>query len=272
MGDTPPPATSGVDFRHPAAGRTTILDHDKALVEEICPDGSPRRKVAIVGFAETSRMLAPFDDPEYSVWGMNQLYRHIPRADRWFEIHHNWHEYVVDGTDHAGWLRDAPIPIYMTQRQPAFPTSVTYPLDRMIAAHKDYFCSSIAYMLALAIEEGFTTIHLYGIDLVVGDEWDYQKPNAEFWIGVAHGRGVRVGIPAESALCKQTWRYGYESEPKSLITMTEIQQRRKYILDERHKAMIQLANLDGALQDIELFHELALLRVRSSNIQLQTPK
>lgn len=265
--DAQPP---GVKFNHPCAGKLAIYDHDKALVEEFCPDGvTPRTKVAIVGYAESSRMQAPFDDPTFSVWGMNQLYRHIPRADRWFEIHHNWHEHVVEGTDHLGWLKSAPIPIYMVERVKEIPQSVTYPIDRIIAAHKDYFTSSIAYMIALALTEGFKTIHLYGIDLVVGDEWDYQKPNAEFWIGVAHGMGVTVGIPRESALCKQTWRYGYQSEPDSLIKITEIRDRRTLLTQQRNQKMIELANLDGALQDVEMFHELALLRIRSANVQLK---
>ena len=36
--------------------------------------------------------------------------------------------------------------------------------------------------------------------------------------------------------------------------------------------MIQLANLDGALQDIELINELATLRIRAANIKFQPPR
>ncbi len=264
----------GVDFKHPCAGVTHIVDADKGIVDEYCPDGvTPRKKVAIVGYAETSRMLAPFDDPEWSIWIMNQLYRHVPRADRHFDIHHNWDEHVVEGTDHVGWLTAAQIPIYMVNRLPQFSNSVTLPIDRLIALNgKDYFSSSIAYMIALAIADGFTHIHIYGVDLIVGDEWDYQKPNAEFWIGVASGRGIFVGIPPQSALTKQTWRYGYQSQPESLIKMTEIQERRAYLQNLRQQKMVELANVDGALQDVEMFHELGILRVRGSNVQLKPGK
>src|SRR4029077_9502319 len=186
--DAVPPETAvdGVNFWHPCAGKIRITDHDKGLIQEFCPDGvTPRKKVAIVGYAETSRMLAPFDDPEWSIWGMNQLYRHIPRADRWFDIHHNWNEHVVEGTDHVGWLSNAKIPCYMVERLPQFQNSVTLPIQRLIDINgKDYFSSSIAYMIALAIADGFTHLRIFGVDLIVGDEWDYQKPNAEFWIGV----------------------------------------------------------------------------------------
>ena len=273
MGDTPEEST-GVNFSHPCAGKLHIVDPEKGIVDEYCPDGlTPRKKVAIVGYAETSRMLAPFDDPEWSIWGMNQLYRHIPRADRWFDIHHNWNEHVVEGTDHAGWLKQAQIPVYMVERIAEFPNSVTLPIQRLIDINgKDYFSSSIAYMIALAIAENFTHLRIFGVDLIVGDEWDYQKPNAEFWIGVASGKGMLVGIPPESALCKQTWRYGYQSQPESLIKMTEIQSRRAYLQQKRQEAMVALANWDGALQDCEMFHELGTLRVRGSNVQLKPGK
>ena len=55
-----------------------------------------KRKVAIVGFAPSTMAEARqvFDDPDFEVWGLNQLYlsfganQNLPRiaerADRWF--------------------------------------------------------------------------------------------------------------------------------------------------------------------------------------------
>lgn len=259
-------ATVSVNFQHPCAGKVTIFDHDKALVEETCPDGSPRTKVAIVGFAQASKDLAPFDDPTWSIWGMNQLYRHIPRADRWFEIHSNWDEHVVVGTDHRKWLAEAPIPIYMVERIDGIPNSVKFPMDRVMNGHPDYFTSSVAFMLALAIQEGFKEIALYGVDLVVGVEYIHQRPCTEFWIGVAHAKGITLTLPPTSALCKQSHRYGYEVEPRSLILISELEKRVRTLMDDRHKLMIQLANVDGALQDAQMWLELADLRTKGATV------
>jgi hypothetical protein len=44
------------------------------------------KKVALVGFADSWK-LAPFDDPTVDVWGLNELYKYVPRWDRWFELH-----------------------------------------------------------------------------------------------------------------------------------------------------------------------------------------
>lgn len=266
--DTKQATDTPVDFSHPCAGRVTIFDHDKAVVEETCPDGSPRKRVAIVGFAASSMSMAPFEDPTWSVWAMNQLYRKIPRADRWFEIHTNWHEHVVEGTDHQKWLADAPIPIYMVNRVPSIPNSVRYPLERVIHGNLDYFTSSVAFMIALAIDEGFTEIGLWGIDLIVGDEYHYQKACAEFWLGVAHGKGITVTLPNTTALCKQSHRYGYEVEPESLVRMSELVKRKKFLLDKRHEMMIQLANVDGALQESQMWGDLADLRIKGGAVTL----
>lgn len=255
-----------VDFNHIHAGRVSIFDHEKAIVEEVCPDGSPRNKVAIVGFAESSRSLAPFNDPAWSIWAMNQLYRRIPRADRWFEIHANFLDHVVEGTDHQKWLSESPIPIYMVDRIPGIPNSVRFPVERVMKGHLDYFTSSVAFMIALAIEEGFKEIGLWGIDLIVGDEYFYQKACAEFWLGVAHGKGITVTLPHTTALCKQSHRYGYQQEPESLVKMSEIAKRRQSLLDERHKQMMHLANIDGALQESQMWGDLADLRMKGGTV------
>lgn len=259
-------ATNSVDFNHPCAGHVKILDHENGVVESFCPDGTKRTKLAIVGFAASSKDLAPFNDPTWEIVGLNQLYRHIPRADRWLEIHHNFLEHVVEGTDHMKWLSEAPIPVYMVDRIPGIPNSVRYPIERVMDGHTDYFTSTVAFALALAIEEGFKEIGLWGIDLIVGDEYFYQKPCAEFWLGVAHGKGITVTLPHTTALCKQSHRYGYQSEPASLIAMSELTRRKKTLLDRRHELIVELANVDGAVQDCQMWGDLADLRMKGGTV------
>src|SRR3990172_2050996 len=87
------PGATGVDLNYPAAEHGRIIDYEKAIVE-VDPS---RRKIALVGFSSSTKDLAPFNDPDWSVWGMNQLYRHIPRLDREFDIHENWREDNVEG-------------------------------------------------------------------------------------------------------------------------------------------------------------------------------
>ena len=124
------PGSTGVDREHPAERGYgfDIIDAERAVLRH---RGPVRKKFAICGFAASSRMLAPFADPDTECWLLNQLYRHCPRATRQFDIHANFREDNVDGTDHPGWLAQCGIPVYMTKVEPSGPTSVTATIERV---------------------------------------------------------------------------------------------------------------------------------------------
>ena len=260
--------STGVKADHSCAAHPKVIDADKAIVE-VSP---PRSEVAICGFASSTRHLIPVDDNRVEIWGLNQLYRHIDRADRWFDIHRNWEQDNVEGTDHPKWLKECGIPIYMVKRDHDLPTSVRFPIERMIASASDYFTSTVAYMLALAISEGFSKIHLYGIDLVVGTEYEVQKACVEFWLGMAHGKGIDLNIPSASALLTQTHRYGYEKQPDTgpMPNIEELTNRANAISTAKNKHMASAATLDGALQEIEYLKQIAQLRARGARIPIMT--
>lgn len=286
-----PKPGDGVDLNHPLAAHVTILDAEKALVV------TDRKKYAICGFASSTRELIPIADGTWEIWGMNQLYRHIARADRWFDVHWNWNAELVPGTDHEGWIRDSGMPVYMTKTHPQLPTSVRFPIDVLMDTFTDYFTSTVAHMMALAIWEidakvnaalndlplmkasevlarrtalyAEYSIGLFGIDLIVGEEYFWQKTCAEFWIGAAAiGRGINVFIPPQSALCKQRFRYGYETEPPTIIKPNELGRHRAALAAEQEKVKRQLYMLDGAMQTDEYWTELLELRLRGGDIRI----
>ena len=241
---------TGVNPDHPCAERLRILDAEAGLIER------KRDKVAIIGYATSTRDLAPFDDPEWTICGLNQLYRMIPRADVWMDIHSNWDDPTtnVEGTDHTAWVRDCGIPVLMTKTYPNLPTSVAYPLDAVLRIGTDYLTSSVAYYIAWAVHQGYKEVALYGIDLVVGTEYETQKAAAEFWLGVAHGRGIDLRIPQQCALLKASHRYGYELEPSvGLIPLGDFAHREKALIAQRDQLMAKLNALDGAIHDVSQY-------------------
>ena len=308
------PGSTGADKNHPARGKLRVLDNDQAIVEETAPDGSQRQKIAICGFAASSRNLAPFDDPGWSIWALNQLYRHIPRVDRHFDIHKNFREDNVPGTDHVGWLTEFDGPIYMSERIQEIPGSVRYPLERVIerVAGIDYFTSTVAFMVAAAIYEfdrqvdaeveelgrraaggldgasarsllldpaalrrwlagryGVRELGIFGIDLIVGTEYDWQKSCVEYLLGIAHARGVTVRLPEQCALLKQRWRYGYETEPNGgLLRMTELRKRAEALTTRRNALIAELQTIDGALQENGYWGQVMDLRSKGGTVKL----
>ena len=77
-----------------------------------------------------------------------------------------------------------------------------------------YITSSPAMMLAHAILENYTEIHIYGIHLATQAEYLKQRPNFEWLIGRAEERGINIVLPPECPLLKHTHVYGYEPEPQ----------------------------------------------------------
>ena len=185
------------------------------------PALTPGRKIAVLGFTD-SWQKAPFGDPSWEIWGLNELYMLVPRFSRWFELHTR-DVYEADKkrtSDHIYAMRAMTIPVYMLQVWPDIPMSVRYPLEAIAQAFpnpggagaRPYLTNSISYMLALAILEGCTELGVYGVDMAHDTEYGIQKPSCEYFIGIAQGRGIKVTLPPDCELLKADFLYGYEQE------------------------------------------------------------
>jgi len=251
------PDADGYNAQDASAAHLTIIDQAKGLV-----DIGDRQKIAICGFASSSRHLIPVDDPSWIIAGLNQLYRHMPRADVWYDIHLNWEQDNVDGTDHEGWIKSCGIPVFMSNPPKQFPTAVRYPVERLIQKHGiDYFTSTVSFMIAWAIDcidmkvadtgNAYSdySIGVFGIDLIVGTEYEVQKACVEYWLGIAEGRGIKIVLPPQSALLKQAYRYGYEKAPDTgIIGLIEIQKRAAELQGIKEKLLPVMHGLNGGVQ------------------------
>ena len=245
-----------------------------------------KTKMAIVGFSESSRQLAPYDDPEFEIWACNHVYRFIPRGDVWFELHHHEELAVKYGEhweEYRKWLTEQTMPIYMQDAYPEFPSSVKFPLDAVrdkFSFIESYvpgapsetgpreqrqraaFKSTLSYMLGLALLEGdFKEIHMYGVDMIIDSEWGFQRSNLYWFLGIAEGMGIKVVIPEECALLKEAGcdLYAYEhSTAKYAKLIYKMQQQDAFYKKESKslkKFNEQLAakchGLGGIMQELE---------------------
>lgn len=254
------------------------------------------RRVAILGFAD-SYALAPFEDRSVEIHGINELHRYLPRWDRWYELHARESFEIKGNRDqeaHVNWLRaQKPVghpehkPIFMRELFPDIPAGVVLPLewlsDRFFGrfGQRPYFTSSIGYMLAMAIAEGrdeaFTPIDdtavgwigLYGIDLASDTEYGEQRPNAEYFIGLARGLGIEVVIADGSALLRGDHLYGFESREAKEGVNGEMFLRTRIveIEEQRNKVISTLNHLDGLKEECE--YHLKRLQHARRGVQLQ---
>lgn len=165
-------------------------------------------KVAIVGLSQSSRHLAPWNSPEWELWGLgwdSERY-HFRRVFEMHDLPELERTFVPVGP-YLEKLGHCAV-VYMQEAYPQISGSVRYPREEVDAICGDYWESSIGYMLGLAIAEGAEEIGLYGVDMRSDEEHGYQKPNAEYLIGFAKGRGIKVRIPDVSPLLKFSGKFG----------------------------------------------------------------
>jgi hypothetical protein len=181
--------------------------------------GRPR-KIAILGGAESTLKHAPWHDSTWELWSHASCRHKCEREpDVLFDLHppelwRNPSKKFWDRT-YVKWLKQSHIPIYMQDHYKDIPASIRYPFETMITEFpKGYMTNHVAYMMALALMEGVTHIGLYGCHYDSNSEYGPQRGCAEYWCGVAEGRGVQVLIPPGcDLLMKPSLLYGYQSHP-----------------------------------------------------------
>lgn len=220
-------------------------------------------KVALIGTAPSSRMLAPYNDPTWQIWGcspgnMNTL----PRVDVWFELHSNllWPEHESYGKPYIEWLKVQPFPVWM-QDQVQVPRAMVFPKDEIVAEFGDsFFTSSFAWMMALAMKQGASEIALYGIDMASRDEYIRQRPGFYFFRYLAEKRGIKITAPNESDIMQSPALYAYvDSTPfgrKILARRQEVQGRVNGMTQERDRLNNSITYLQGAVEDLDYFESI----------------
>lgn len=212
-------------------------------------------KIAILGSASSSLHLAPFNDESWDFWALSGSRR--ASVDAYFELHPRKH--WRPGTDRFLNGQDAPV---FTQKQYSdIPNSIRYPLETVIGKIGcRYFASSIAYMVGLALaSKDVKTIGIWGVDMLHDSEYEHQRPNLEYLLGIARGRGINVEIPEQSALVKFNHLYAYEKGPQPVgITEDFLQGRIEHYrscINQGEKEMQilrdKMSTYDGALQEAQ---------------------
>lgn len=208
-------------------------------------------KVAIVGFADGHRHLAPFDDDTWEFWGLNRLWAVLGDRPwtRWFEIHDLAKMYAED-KEHQEWLSKTSIPVYLRpQDMDVFPVpnAVPFPIEAVVQHFGSrYFTNSVSYMIALAIMLEYKEIGVWGVDMavdhVLNNEYSHQRPSCEYWLGLAAGAGIRIYLPEGSDLLVSSHMYGFEDDT---VIRTKLEARLKELAARKEGIKQQSAQLDA---------------------------
>lgn len=246
--------------------------------------------VGIVGYT-ASRLKAPQGDPEWDLWGLNNLHL-APDIDTskfgaWYDLHDL--DTIRSDAPHVEWLEGGAdgLPVWVWEPQAEWPTSQRFPVEQMLASFPRYFTNSVSWMTAHAIvvlTERATaqgrpltdcTLGVWGIDMATGGEYAAQRPSCEFFLGVAMGLGIRVELPDSSDLLKAGVLYGAE-KPAMLAKIVErkgeLAGRMQQLRQEHDQLSAQMrsveANLNagqGALDQLTYIEQVWFQPERAAN-------
>ena len=234
------------------------------------------KTVAVVGFAESSLVFAK-DSKADEMWSVNFAWDYgVPRIDRLFEIHPI--EVLVYNANlgkrdkkHLDWLQqehDFTIYTYadytgehildgVIDSPPRIPNSVPYPFEKLDGIFENlhrqnrptqiYMPSTVSYMLAMAIFEGFERIEMYGIEMAGSTEYMYQKAGTEALLMYAMGKGIEIYFPEHCKLMNiKPYHKGLQMITRQTLEahVTEYEQRRVNALTQNNFFRGQLAEAE----------------------------
>jgi hypothetical protein len=253
------------------------------------------KTVAIVGKNALNWDLAPFEDKEVDIWGISYwaALGKYPRLDAVFEVHRKkvWKMNInMPAAEYLAWLgQKHDFPIYTQHKFKAVPSSVKFPMKEIQDLYfqrlyrgknliGQFFTSSMAYMMALALYQGYSRIEVYGIEMDA-ERYQYQRDSVFWWMGMANGLGVEVVVPENSHLYIVN-HYGdapdpYIMEIERQLAQVQVQEAEKMksmagfykskeglqsLHDAMHNNYLELvkrdaANEHGAALYLELHHE-----------------
>lgn len=222
----------------------------------------PKRKIAIVGWAGTSRDLAPWTDDSWEKWVLNTMAQresYAANCSRVFQLHSkaDIQRDQTDEPDHWKFLTEnTTIPVYMHEHiaeswiADGMGNVVAFPTRALLDKFPNYFTNTVSWMIALAIHEGADVIGLWGVDMAHAiSEYGEQRPSCEYYLGLAQGRGIEVFIAPESDLLKTPGQYGLTEDTPMYTALRARQAEMTTRLNEANAAqqtnVVAISQLQG---------------------------
>lgn len=203
------------------------------------------RKICLVGTAPDSMGIGPYGNPEWEVWACSPgTFQLIPNINVFFELH-RW----LPGAGnfpmpYVEFLQNFEGQVITSKSVEGLKQNVILPVESLVEKYSGYFfTSSLAWMLAMAIEEEPEHIALFGVDMAAAEEYEAQRLGCQFFALIAKAKGIQIGVPPESDLFCPAPLYGVCQTSHEWIKQTA---RRNDLL-----AQLDLAgkNIDAAVKN-----------------------
>lgn len=204
---------------------------------------------------------APFHDESFEFWSVPGIWNIQQETGRKFERIYEVHSAkTLTGlkipAEKGGWMLENITHIHPSLKA-SFPDAEVMDMDGLIEKYGPYFTSSLAWMLAEAIEAGAKRIDIYGVTMSAYEEYGHQKPGCSHKIGWAEALGIKVNIDKGAELMSAPFIYGYEERPEILQSLEDekrkVAQRANGIEDQINDLKATYHHMQGQREQIEWF-------------------
>lgn len=215
------------------------------------------RKIAIVGTAPSSVDDAPFDDKSWEIWSLGANQTKIRRFTRWFELHTFYALAQANALQpqRVEFFRKIGKDLYIGHVNEDLPEATMYPKDEVVKLFGNYFTSSIAWMIGLAIYEGADEIGIWGVDMIGDCEYAHQRACCEYLLGIARGKGITVTIAPQSPLLRAERMYAFEHTNLAGETQARIAEARMLADKAESEYMQSIEKRAYARGQLSVLHE-----------------
>lgn len=201
----------------------------------------PSKKIAIIGTCP-SRLQVPVDDLTWEIWTIGPGGKNIQRWERLFEVHgqSSWPEGFRVYLEELKSV-EPPRIIYTEAPMPDWPANQVIPKEALFNKYgRMWFQSQISYALAMALEEGPSTIGIWGIDLEAGEEYRSQFTGAKYFMDIATLAGIDLVLPNGCGLLRDPNPYPDAWETHLAMT---VKSKREYLGGQLNIKMAQFETL-----------------------------
>jgi hypothetical protein len=210
-------------------------------------------KICLLGTAPDSMRLAPFGG-DWEIWSCSPGTQGVPKIDKFFEVHRYEPGQPWFSEAYCEFLKNLKCEVVMSKVIPDIPNSVLLPHEELVAKYGPYFfTSSLAWMMAMAIEAGATKIALFGVDMAATTEYSEQRLGCQYFAMIAKSMGIEVGVPPESDLLRPAPLYGVCENSHAWIKQTcrarDLARRVQEFEAQAEQAKMQAQFLKGAMDD-----------------------
>jgi len=211
--------------------------------------------IALLGTAPSSMYKVPSAGP-WQVWGCSPGTMELgDEIDVFFELHRYEPGQPWFSEGYCEFLKNRK-KIWVSKEVDDIPNGKVIPYKKLVKKYGPYFfTSSLAWMLAMAIEKKPEKISLWGVDMGATTEYFDQKLGCQYFALVAKAQGIEIGVPPESDLFRPLPPYGLCQHNHG---WQKLESRKRYFQQEHDRIVKEIDTLTqskwfftGALDDLD---------------------